>query len=349
MAISNAPVDTRTRDEQPTDLPKDSLLEMYWHMLRSRRLDERAWTLHRQGKIAFHISAMGHEATQAGAAFALRRGYDYVVPYYRDLTLVLALGYTARGFCLGLFGKLGEPSSGGRQMPSHWGLRSANIVSTSSPVATQIPHAAGLGLAFKLRGEDRVALTCIGEGSTSQGEWYEGLNWAAVHKLPVICLVQNNVYAISVPMEKQMAVNNVADRAAAFGMPGVVVDGNDVLAVYNVMKAAVARARAGDGPTLVEAKTYRVVPHSSDDDDRSYRSRDEVEQWKKRDPILRFRAFLEGAGYLSKAGQDDMEERAKAEVDDAVRYAQEAPYPDMAQAASGVYAPDEAGQEARHG
>jgi 2-oxoisovalerate dehydrogenase E1 component alpha subunit len=339
MAISTAPAGTRTRRPEAPDLPKDTLIEMYWHMLRSRRLDERAWTLHRQGKIAFHISAMGHEATQVGAAYALRRGYDYVVPYYRDLALVLALGYSARGFCMGLFGKQGEPSSGGRQMPSHWGLRSANIVSTSSPVATQIPHAAGLGLAFKMRGEDRVALTCIGEGSTSQGEWYEGLNWAAVHKLPVICLVQNNVYAISVPMDKQMAVPNVADRAAAFGMPGVVVDGNDVLAVYEVMRQAVARARAGDGPTLVEAKTYRIVPHSSDDDDRSYRSRDEVEQWKKRDPILLFRAHLQRAGYLSEADQAELEERARAEVDDAVRFAQEAPYPDLSEAASRVYAP----------
>jgi 2-oxoisovalerate dehydrogenase E1 component alpha subunit len=336
MALSTAP---RVRTGSATDLPVETLLELYWHMLRSRRLDERAWTLHRQGKIAFHISAMGHEATQAGAALALRRGHDYVVPYYRDLTLMLALGFTARGFMLGLFGKQGEPTSGGRQMPSHWSLRAANVVSTSSPVATQIPHAAGLALAFKLRGEDRVALTCIGEGSTSQGEWYEGLNWAAVHRLPFICLVQNNVYAISVPQDKQMAVPNVADRAAAFGMPGVVVDGNDVLAVYAVMKTAVDRARAGDGPTLVEAKTYRIVPHSSDDDDRSYRSRDEVEQWKKRDPILRLRAHLEQNSLASAATLAELETRAVAEVEDAVRFAQDAPYPDVSQAAGGVYAP----------
>ncbi len=351
MAITTAPSQPRA-EALPGDLDREALLEMYWHMLRSRRLDERAWTLHRQGKIAFHISAMGHEATQTGAAFGLRRGYDYVVPYYRDLTLMLALGYTPRGFCLGLFGKLGEPSSNGRQMPSHWGLRSANVVSTSAPVATQIPHAAGLALAMKLRGDDRVALTCIGEGSTSQGEWYEGLNWAAVHRLPFICLVQNNVYAISEPVERQMAVPNVADRAAAFGMPGVVVDGNDVLAVYRVIKDAADRARGGGGPTLVEAKTYRVVPHSSDDDDRSYRTRDEVEQWKKRDPILLFRGVLERAGVLTPALLAEYEARAQAEVDEAVKFAQEAPYPDPLQAATGVYAPldaDPAGNEVRHG
>jgi 2-oxoisovalerate dehydrogenase E1 component alpha subunit len=311
---------------------------MYWHMLRSRRLDERAWTLHRQGKIAFHISAMGHEATQVGAAFGLRRGHDYVVPYYRDLALMLALGYTGRHFMLGLFGKQGEPSSNARQMPSHWGYRAANVVSTSSPVATQIPHAAGIALGIKLRGDDRLALTCIGEGSTSQGEWYEGLNWAAVHQLPFICLVQNNVYAISVPIDKQMAVPNVADRAAAFGMPGVVVDGNDILAVYGVMRAAADRARAGEGPTLIEAKTYRITPHSSDDDDRSYRSRDEVEAWKKRDPILAFRAQLQSAGLLPSALVDEYEARAAAEVDDAVHHAQTAPYPDIEAAVSGVYA-----------
>jgi 2-oxoisovalerate dehydrogenase E1 component alpha subunit len=339
MAVTSAPLRPRLEQEPLAGLAPETLLELYWQMLRSRRLDERAWTLHRQGKIAFHISAMGHEATQAGAAFALRRGHDYVVPYYRDLTLLLALGYTPRDFLLGLFGKQGESTSGARQMPSHWSLRSANVVSTSSPVATQIPHAAGLALAFKLRGDDRVALTCIGEGSTSQGEWYEGLNWAAVHKLPFICLVQNNVYAISVPMDRQMAVPNVADRAAAFGMPGVVVDGNDVLAVYQVMQAAVDRARAGGGPTLVEAKTYRVVPHSSDDDDRSYRTRDEVELWKKRDPILHFRAQLQEAGLLSDARQAELEARAQAEVDDAVQFAQAAPYPDVSQAAAGVYAP----------
>lgn len=347
MALSTAPAKARGAAGNPHDLAPADLLEMYWHMLRSRRLDERAWTLHRQGKIAFHISAMGHEATQVGAAFALRRGHDYIVPYYRDLTLMLALGFSARDFMLGLFGKQGEPTSGGRQMPSHWGSRAANVVSTSSPVATQIPHAAGLALAFKLRGDDRVALTCIGEGSTSQGEWYEGLNWAAVHQLPFICLVQNNVYAISVPQEKQMAVPNVADRAAAFGMPGVVVDGNDVLAVYAVMKTAVDRARAGEGPTLVEAKTYRLVPHSSDDDDRSYRSRDEVEQWKKRDPIAQFRAYLEQHGHATPADFAEHDARAAAEVDDAVRFAQEAPYPDIAQAASGVYAPLDNGENFR--
>jgi 2-oxoisovalerate dehydrogenase E1 component subunit alpha len=310
-----------------TDLP---LEEMFRVMLLARRLDERAWVLHRQGKIAFHISGMGHEATQVGIAYAMHRGDDWLVPYYRDLALMLALGMTPLEFMLGVYGKRGEPSSGARQMPSHFGLRRANVVSTSAPVATQIPHAAGIGLAIKLKGDKRVVVTTIGEGSTSQGEWYEGLNWAAVHQLPVVCVVQNNVYAISEPQERQMAVPNVADRAAAFGMPGVIVDGNDVLAVQHAMQQAVDRARAGQGPTLVEAKTYRPVPHSSDDDDRSYRSREEVEKWKQRDPLLLFRATLQSMGRLSTQAEAEAEAKSAAEVDQAVRAAEEAPYPDPA-------------------
>ncbi len=329
--------------ESRAGLSRETLLEMFWTMLRSRRLDERAWVLHRQGKIAFHISAMGHEASHIGAVFAIERGKDFVVPYYRDLPMMLALGYTPREFCLGLLGKKGDPSSGARQMPSHWSLRRVHVLSSSSPVATQIPHAAGLGLGIKLSGADEIVLTCIGEGSTSQGEWYEGMNWAAVHKLPVICLVQNNIYAISVPQNKQMAVTNVADRAAAFGMAGATVDGNDVLAVYRVMKEAVERARSGKGPTLVEAKTYRLVPHSSDDDDRSYRSREEVEEWKKRDPIPRFRTTLEAEGVLTQPMVDEMEARIKEEVEDAVKFATEAPYPDPEDGMGPVYAEDVSG------
>lgn len=320
------------------DLSKETLLEMFYAMLRSRRLDERAWVLHRQGKIVFHISGMGHEASQVGAAFALQVGTDWLVPYYRDLALMMCFGLTPREFMLSLFGKQGEVSSAARQMPSHFGLRRGKVASTSAPVATQIPHAAGIGLGMKMRGEKAVVLTCIGEGSTSQGEWYEGLNWAAVHKLPVICLVQNNQYAISVPVHLQMAVPNVADRAPAFGMPGVSVDGNDILAVYRAMKEAADRARSGGGPTLIESKTYRPVPHSSDDDDRSYRSRDEVNEWKKRDPILRFKTHLQEKKILTDAIVDDYEARAVAEVDDAQKFAEAAPYPPIESAMGGVYA-----------
>lgn len=330
-------------------LKPDTLLEMYWLMLLSRRLDERAWVLHRQGKIAFHISGMGHEGAQVGAAFAIQRGVDYVHPYYRDLALVLALGVTPRDFMLSLFGRQGELSSKARQMPSHFGAKKFNIVSGSSPVATQVPQAAGLAFAiqYKQRAglvdptdatQPRLVLTSLGEGSTSQGEWHEGMNWAGVHKLPFICLVENNLYAISVPQEGQMAVTNVSDRAAAYGVRGVWVDGNDVLAVYDVMAEAAQRAYNGDGPTLVEAKTYRPVPHSSDDDDRSYRSREEVEEWKRKDPILRFQKRLMDDGLLTQAKLDEYEAHARALIDEAQHAAEAAPDPTDADALSDVYA-----------
>lgn len=328
-----------TEGKRPSDsLSPETLLDMYWTMLLSRRLDERSWILHRQGRIAFHISGMGHEACQVGTAFAINRGVDYVHPYYRDLATVLAIGVTPFEFMLSLFGKEGEISSGGRQMPSHWSARHLNIASSSSPVATQVPQAAGMAFGIKYRlthglqdstdeRQPRLVLTALGEGSTSQGEWHEGMNWAGVHKLPFICLVQNNIYAISVPMEQQMAVQNVADRAPAYGVYGVMVDGNDVLASYDVGFEARERAYNGEGATLIEAKTYRPVPHSSDDDDRSYRSREEVEEWKKKDPIMRFQNVLLERGILTQDLIDEYEAKARAEIDKAQKEAEEAPYP----------------------
>jgi len=321
-------------------LPQETLLEMYRVMLLARRLDERAWVLHRQGKIAFHISGIGHEAAQVGAALAIERGKDWVVPYYRDLAMMLALGMTPREFALGLMGKHGEPNSGARQMPSHWSLRRANVVSHSSPVATQTPHAAGIGLGIKLRGDSAVVLTSIGEGSTSQGEWYEGVNWAAVHKLPVIFLVENNVYAISVRQEMQMAVDGAAAKAAGLGLPGVSVDGLDPVAVHRAVSQAVDRARRGDGPTIVEARVHRLTPHSSDDDDRTYRPREEVEAMKAADPLVLFQKRLTESKVLAAAGQAEMEAAAADAVEDAIRFAEAAPYPDPTEGAYPVYVED---------
>lgn len=328
-------------DDSGIDVDNETMLDMYWHMLLSRRLDERGWVLHRQGKIAFHISGLGHEAIQVAMGFAIKRGYDYVLPYYRDLALMITLGLTPAEFMYGLYGKAGEPSSGARQMPSHWGLKRANVVTGSSPVATQVPHAAGIALANKLRGEDRIAITDLGEGSTSEGDFYEGLNWAGVHKLPMICVVQNNIYAISVPITMQMAVPNVADRAPMFGIAGAICDGNDVLASYRTVFQAAQLARSGGGATLVEAKTYRPTPHSSDDDDRTYRSREEVEEWKKRDPILRFQAYLRNKGILTDDMINEYEVEAKKQVDAAHRAAEDAPYPPAENALGKLFAPAE--------
>ena len=319
-------------------LSNDILLNMYWIMLLARRTDERAWVLHRQGKIAFHISGIGQEAAQVGAAFALQRGEDWISPYYRDLALMMSVGLTPLEFMLSVMGKVGEPASGSRQMPSHWGLRRANVLSHSAPVATQSLHASGVGLAIKLKGEKKVVLTTIGEGSTSQGEWYEAVNWAAIHKLPVIFMVENNSYAISVPQDKQMAVPSSADKACGLGLPGISVDGTDIEAVYKVMQEAVERARAGEGATVIEAKAYRLTPHSSDDDDRSYRTREEVETHKKNDPILVTQQLLLTRKIVTQQQLDQMEERAKAEIDQAVADASAAPYPSPDEAMHPVYA-----------
>jgi len=328
------------QEDLQLDLNEESLLEMYGLIVLSRRLDERTWVLHRQGKIAFHVSGIGHEAAQVGAAMALRRGQDWVVPYYRDLAMMLALGLTPKEFMLGVMGKKGEPSSGARQMPSHWSIRRMNVVSHSSPVATQAPHASGIGLAIKMRGDDAIVLTSIGEGATSQGAWYEAVNWAAIHKLPVVFMVENNLYAISVRQDRQMAVEHVADKAAGLGLPGVTVDGLDALAVHRAIAEAAARARAGDGPTLVEVMVQRMTPHSSDDDDRSYRPRAELEALKAQDPVRLQRDKLKDMGLLSERAETEVQERAAAQVEEAIKFAASAPYPEVSEASYPVYAGD---------
>lgn len=319
---------TRTKSRHAElGLTDEQMLEIYFYMLMTRRVDERLWLLQRGGKIPFVISAQGQEGAQVGAAFALRKGHDWLLPYYRDLGKVLVMGMTPRDVMLAAFAREGDPSSNGRQMAHHWAHRKWNIVSGSSPVATQVPHAVGLALACKMRGEDRVAMTSLGEGSSNQGEFHEGLNFAGVHRLPVIVHVQNNEYAISVPMEKQVACANVADRAAGYGMPGVIVDGTDVLEVYAAFKEAVARARRGEGATLIESKNVRLTPHSSDDDDKTYRKREEIEASRRRDPLHKAREYVVACGLLTEEREKAMEERIAREIDDATEWAEAQPYP----------------------
>lgn len=314
------------------------LLEMYETLLRARFIDQRMWLLNRQGKAAFVISCQGQEACQVGSAYALDRDADFVIPYYRDLAVVLVQGMTPREIFMGLFGRAADPSGGGRQMPAHFGYRRLRIISGSSVVAAQIPHCAGLGLSIKLQRQRGVVITYFGEGSTSEGDFHEGLNFAAVHQLPCIFFCENNQYAITEPMKRQMAIPDVAMRAAGYGMPGVIVDGNDVLEVYRVTREAAARARRGEGPTLIEAKTYRLVPHSSDDNDRRYRTSEEVEDWRRRDPIDRFKAYLLAQGLLDEDADQDLRARIKREIQEAADEAERAPYPLAADLRRHVYA-----------
>lgn len=263
-------------------LSDEQVLEMFRTMLLARKIDERMWLLNRAGKIPFVISCQGQEAAQVGAAFALDREKDYALPYYRDMGVVLAFGMTAKELMLSAFAKAGDPNSGGRQMPGHFGQKKNRIVTGSSPVTTQVPHAVGIALAGKMEKKDLVTFVTFGEGSSNQGDFHEGANFAGVHKLPVIFMCENNKYAISIPVEKQLACKNVSDRAIGYGMPGYTIDGNDPLAVYKAVKEAADRGRRGEGPTLIETVSYRLTAHSSDDDDRVYRDKEEVEEAKKK-------------------------------------------------------------------
>jgi len=318
-------------------LSQENLIETYRTMLLARTLDERLWILNRQGKVPFVISCRGQEAAQVGCAYAFQPGLDIALPYYRDIGLVLVFGMTPLEVMLGVYARAADPSSGGRQMPAHWGHRERKIISGSSPVSTQIPQAAGVALASKIKREPAVTVTSFGEGGASEGDFHEGLNFAGVHKLPVVFLCENNQYAISVPQRKQMAIANVADRAAGYGFPGVVVDGNDLLAVYEVARQAVERARRGEGPTLIEAKTYRLTPHSSDDDDRRYRSAEEVEEWRKKDPIERFRQYLLAEGIIDADSDRQMREDVTREVESAAQAAEASPLPRAEDALKHVY------------
>ena len=322
-------------------LKDDDLLEMYRTMVTSRLCDEAQFRLNRQGKAPFVVPVSGHEGCQVGTAWPLTRGKDIFVPYYRDMAVCLVAGMTPKDVFLGVFGKADDPSSGGRQMPAHWGSRRLGIITGSSPIATQIPHASGIAYAMKYRGEDAVVGSWFGDGATSEGDWHEALNFAGVHKLPVVFVCENNLYAISVPLSKQAAVSELSSRAEGYGFPGVTVDGNDVFECYEAMKNAVDRARSGDGPTLIECMTYRFHPHTSDDDDRTYRSREEVDEAKKKDPLVVFGQYLKDAGLIDDERIESLRVELKQEVDSAVDEAWNAADPEADTAYRHVFAEED--------
>jgi 2-oxoisovalerate dehydrogenase E1 component len=311
-------------------LTDDDLVGMYRTILLARTLDQKIWGLNRMGKAAFVVSAQGHEGAQVGSAWAIRRRSatndpDPVLPYYRDLGVMLTLGMTPYEILLAVFARPADPNSGGRQMPNHWGSRKLGVVSGSSPIATHIPHAAGMALASLTRGSDEVSVCYFGDGAASKGDFHESLNVAGIHRLPVVFICENNGYAISVPLSKESAVENIAQHGHSYGMPGVIVDGNDALDVYAAVHAAISRARSGEGPSLVECKTYRYLAHTSDDDDRTYRAPEEVELWRKKDPLQRMKQYLIEQRLLSEAREDELVAETRAEVDESARRAEAAP------------------------
>ena len=314
------------------------LIEMYRLVALARAVDERMWILNRAGRIPFVISGQGHEGAQVGIAWAFQRGHDWIAPFYRSIATCLTFGMSARDIMTAQYATASDPSSGGRQMPGHYGSHEHNLVSVSSPVATQLLHAVGIALAAKIRRTGQVAMASMGEGSSNQGDVHEGLNFAAIHKLPFVFVVENNGYAISVPAAMQVSVADVADRASGYGIPGVVVDGSDVLACFAAARDAVARARAGDGPSLIEAKVTRLTAHSSDDQQTKYRSAEELVEERGHDALPLFRGQLVDAGVLT----DEIETRLTADiaaaVEDATDYAEAELDPDPSTATRYVYA-----------
>ncbi len=317
----------KARAALPEGLKPESLREMYYAMVLTRLCDDRAFALNRQGKIPFAATCQGHEAVQVGAAYALKRGTDWLVPYYRDTAMALAFGVTPREQLMCLFARKADVFSSGRQFPNHYSVPDRNIASISSIIAAHVTHGVGMALAFKMRKESRVVLISFGEGATSEGEWHEAMNFAGVHKVPCVFLCENNEYAISVPQRLQMAVRNVADRAAGYGFPGILCDGTDVIATYATVREAVERARRGEGPTLVEAKCYRAMSHTTDDNQLTYRTSDEIEEVKARDPIPKFESWLKERGLIDDDTLLALRAKAADAVDEATDWAEEQPSP----------------------
>lgn len=332
-----AGTDTKSRHAE-LGLSDDDVLGMYRAMLLARAVDERMWLMQRAGKIAFIISGQGHEGAQVATAWPMRRGKDWMAPFYRSIASAMTFGMSAEDIITAHLAKADDVSSGGRQMPGHYGGAPYNIVSLSSPVGTQVLHAVGIAMGAWVRGDDVVAHTSFGEGTANQGEIHEAMNFAGVHRLPVIFVCENNGYAISVPLDRQVAGGSVAARAAGYGMPGVTVDGGDVLGCYGAARDAHQRAARGEGPTLIEARVVRLTSHSSDDDQRRYRDPSEVEALKERDPIPLFAAELREAGVLTDEREEALRAEIKTEVNEANKRAEARPEPSTADAHERVYA-----------
>ena len=319
----------------------DAMRTMLRSMLLQRAVDARGFALNRQGKIAIAMGSEGHEAVQAATGYAFVRGQDRLYPYYRNTGLILACGFPLRDLFRSQFARATD-RTGGRNIINHITAHDLGIASISSIIAAQCTHAVGAAFASKLRGErDRVVFCQFGEGATSEGEWHEAMNFAAVKALPIVFVCENNRYAISTPQRKQMAVADVATRAAGYGMASTIVDGFDPLATYAAVRGARARAAEGGGPTLVEAQCYRYLSHTTDDDDRTYRTRDEVEAQRARDPVPHFERVVLAAGALDETALATM----RAEVVELVNRATDEVEAEPSPVASSLYGNVYAGRD----
>jgi pyruvate dehydrogenase E1 component alpha subunit len=294
------------------DIPEDLLLKLYRAMLMGRRFDERMLSLQRQGRIGTFAPTSGQEASQVGSVAALRSS-DWMVPSFREAAAQIWRGAPMENIILyfGGYNEGGRIENDSKDLP------------ISVPVASQILHAVGLGWAINYRKTDEVVMTFFGDGATSEGDFHEGMNFAGVYQTPVIFLCQNNQWAISIPLSRQTHSETLAQKALGYGIPGIQVDGNDILAVYAAAKEAVERARSGGGPTMIECVTYRVTMHTTADDPKRYRTEDEVEGWKKKDPLVRFEKYLMDKKVATKDKFQAIETEVKEEIQAAVDRAEE--------------------------
>ncbi len=328
---------------QETDVPEARLdraraLALMRNMLTQRAVDTRGFQLNRQGKIAIAMGSEGHEAVQAGTGLAFERGRDILYPYYRNTGLILACGFPLDDLFRSQFARAGD-RTGGKSIINHVTAKDLGIASISSIIAAQCTHAAGAAYALKLRRETGRAVFCqFGEGATSEGEWHEAMNFAAVSNLPVVFVCENNRWAISTPQSKQMANPDVAARASGYGMASVIVDGFDPFAVYEAVRAARDRAATGGGPTLVEAKCYRFLSHTTDDDDRTYRTREEVDAQRELDPVPRFERRLIEHGLATAAELATLRAEITATVNATTDRIEAEPAPEAAELYESVYA-----------
>ncbi len=329
------PAERQMAAKTPTPMPRETMLRVYREMVRLRVLDERMMTLQRQGRVGFYGACTGQEAATLASAIALEQS-DWIFPALRESGAMLMRGFPLVPYLCQVFGNQGDQTKG-RQMPSHMASRSVNQVSWGSCIGTQLPQAVGAALAAKIKGDKTVIAAYLGDGAASEGDFHVALNFAGVFKVPVVFICQNNHWAISVPSAKQTASESIAIKAVAYGFPGVKVDGNDAVAVYQAVRAAVDHARTGGGPTLVECETYRIGAHSSSDDPTRYRDEREVEVWRKRDPIEQLRARLYAGKLWTEAEDRELRARLLDQVNAAIAEAEQQPDPPREELFDDVY------------
>ena len=323
----------------PRGITPEDLVDYYRRMITIRTMDERIWMMNRQGKVPIAASGQGHEAAQLGALLAAEKdGNCFHFPYYRDLSLKMGVGLTPTQVMLSFMGKEGDPYSNARQFPLQGADLKHNVIQLSNVVAAGLTQSVGYALGCKMQGDGRVTFVYFGDGASSQGETHEAMNFAGVHKLPVVFICENNGYAISVPQRMQMAIGDVANRAEGYGFPGIIVDGLDLLASYEACREAITHARR-EGPVLLEMKVERLMPHTTDDDDSRYRPREEIDGVRERDPVAAFGSFMLEQGYLTGEQQEEIRAEARRAVNEATDIAEATQPPDASNLYRHLYAP----------